>query len=374
MAIYTEASISGYNSNPPPDDGSEVSSNEITWDKHKSKLADPIKTLAESINDNAATAFGKVFLNGSSSISVDTTLTDTQYGKVLLTTNEITLTLTAAATLGDGWHCVVFNTDGNTVTIDPNGAETINGAATIDILNANDAMVIYCNGTSFSAFGYDKELSALASLTSASDKVPYFTGSGTADVAAFTSAARTFVAAADTAAETALLDEMVGDSGSGGTKGLVPAPEAGDGAAFKPLLASGVWGVGDIRYTPHAAGDFPLFSDGSTVCEQSSTDYVYSDTFYIPYNGVLRMTYDHTNNGIGIGYVVLQINSTTKASYSRASAGTITRSDDITVVNGDLLRFGVKKDSNYGSGNESAVSNIVIKSNQRPNIIVRNET
>ena len=38
---------------------------------------------------------------------------------------------------------------------------------------------------------------------------------------------------------TALLDEMVGDSGSGGAKGLVPAPAAGDAAAFKYLSADG---------------------------------------------------------------------------------------------------------------------------------------
>lgn len=40
---------------------------------------------------------------------------------------------------------------------------------------------------------------------------------------------------------TALLDNFVGDSGSGGTKGLVPAPAAGDAAANKLLGAGGTW-------------------------------------------------------------------------------------------------------------------------------------
>lgn len=40
---------------------------------------------------------------------------------------------------------------------------------------------------------------------------------------------------------TATLDAMVGDSGSGGTKGLVPAPASGDAAASKFLKADGVW-------------------------------------------------------------------------------------------------------------------------------------
>jgi hypothetical protein len=40
---------------------------------------------------------------------------------------------------------------------------------------------------------------------------------------------------------TALLNNVVGDSGSGGTKGLVPAPAAGDAAASKFLKADGTW-------------------------------------------------------------------------------------------------------------------------------------
>ena len=42
---------------------------------------------------------------------------------------------------------------------------------------------------------------------------------------------------------TSILDNFVGDSGSGGTKGLVPAPAGGDGAAGKFLNANGGWSV-----------------------------------------------------------------------------------------------------------------------------------
>jgi hypothetical protein len=42
---------------------------------------------------------------------------------------------------------------------------------------------------------------------------------------------------------TALLNNMVGDSGAGGTKGLVPAAAAGDAAASKFLKADGTWGT-----------------------------------------------------------------------------------------------------------------------------------
>jgi microcystin-dependent protein len=40
---------------------------------------------------------------------------------------------------------------------------------------------------------------------------------------------------------TTILNAVVGDSGSGGTKGLVPAPAAGDTAAAKFLSAAGTW-------------------------------------------------------------------------------------------------------------------------------------
>lgn len=42
---------------------------------------------------------------------------------------------------------------------------------------------------------------------------------------------------------TAILDAVVGDSGAGGTKGLVPAPSAGDAAAGKFLKADGTFAV-----------------------------------------------------------------------------------------------------------------------------------
>jgi hypothetical protein len=60
-----------------------------------------------------------------------------------------TLSLTAAATLGSGWHCWVM-ADGGAVVIDPNASETINGATTITIPDGNSTMVI-CDGTNFRA-------------------------------------------------------------------------------------------------------------------------------------------------------------------------------------------------------------------------------
>lgn len=56
----------------------------------------------------------------------------------------------------------------------------------------------------------DAELAALAGLTSAADKVPYFTGSGTAAVADFTAAGRALVDDADAAAQRVTLNAGIG--------------------------------------------------------------------------------------------------------------------------------------------------------------------
>lgn len=62
-------------------------------------------------------------------------------------TTAATVTLTAAATLGTNWHYTVI-ADGADVTIDPSGAETIDGAATLIVPNGSAAYII-CNGSAF---------------------------------------------------------------------------------------------------------------------------------------------------------------------------------------------------------------------------------
>jgi hypothetical protein len=62
-------------------------------------------------------------------------------------TATATVTLTAAATLAANWHYTVI-ADGADVTIDPNLAETIDGAATLVVPNGSSAHII-CNGSAF---------------------------------------------------------------------------------------------------------------------------------------------------------------------------------------------------------------------------------
>lgn len=141
----------------------------------------------------------------------------------------------AIAALVDGQTCCVRATAANattTPTFSPSSltARTIvkNGGSALaandiagdghqiilkyDLANTRWELLNPASGPSYTS---DVELAALAGLTSAADKVPYFTGSGTASVADFTAAGRTVVAGATAAAIFAGIKQAASDSATG---------------------------------------------------------------------------------------------------------------------------------------------------------------
>lgn len=93
------------------------------------------------------------FLKDSQKINAQTlayTALAADRGKVILYTGAggVDLDLTAAATLGDGWWTLLVNASAANITIDPDGAELINGAASL-VVEPNQRVYIYCTASTF---------------------------------------------------------------------------------------------------------------------------------------------------------------------------------------------------------------------------------
>jgi len=85
-------------------------------------------------------------------ISSAYTVTGADAGFIInCTANAFTITLTSAATLGRGFNCWIWDSSGtaaDAITIDPNGAETIDGQTTI-ILRPGEGCQIVCDGANW---------------------------------------------------------------------------------------------------------------------------------------------------------------------------------------------------------------------------------
>lgn len=92
-------------------------------------------------------------------------------GDVLLCTNTWTLTLTAAATLANGFSFGVVNAGTGTITIDPSGAELVDGLAT-KALTPGQSAILITDGTGWRTVG----LSGGGAVGGGSDDIFYENG------------------------------------------------------------------------------------------------------------------------------------------------------------------------------------------------------
>jgi len=102
------------------------------------------------------------------------------------TSGTFTVSLTAAASLGSGFNCWVWNTSSTStdaITIDPNGAETIDGTTTL-ILRRGEGMQIVCDGTNWQTGdkkvmrGYSENITVNQSRPTASGSLDVAIGAG----------------------------------------------------------------------------------------------------------------------------------------------------------------------------------------------------
>lgn len=80
-------------------------------------------------------------------------------GLVVSTGGALTFAFTAAATLGDNWFALVRNSGSGNLTLDPDGAETIDGSATKTLAIGESCFVI-CDGSNFYTVGYGRSSTA----------------------------------------------------------------------------------------------------------------------------------------------------------------------------------------------------------------------
>lgn len=112
------------------------------------------------------------------------------------TSGSFTVALTAAASLGSGFNCWIWNTSTtatDVITIDPNGAETIDGVATLTLQRGEGTQIV-CNGTNWltgdkkTMRGYAENIPADSTLGAR----PIATGSGGVAVGAGSTASGSY--------------------------------------------------------------------------------------------------------------------------------------------------------------------------------------
>jgi hypothetical protein len=116
--------------------------------------------------------------------SSNTILAGANDGDTLIATSTYTQTLTAAATLGDGWAIDIVVDSGVTLTLDPNSTETVDGSATKAIIGPAQGRLV-CNGTLFRTIGFqltqDAYINALSGDVALNDTGLYFDGPSVAN-------------------------------------------------------------------------------------------------------------------------------------------------------------------------------------------------
>lgn len=146
-ALYPGTSVSGYNSNPPPDDGSTGSTNLITWNTDvKGKIGDPLNTFASSVDSNITSAFGKT-LDGAAILAegINYQVQAGDQGKLVkATASGITITTPDATAVGAPFMFAVNNQSSGIITLagaNPGVQQTVDGSNSQTIAQGGSCIV-----------------------------------------------------------------------------------------------------------------------------------------------------------------------------------------------------------------------------------------
>lgn len=131
---YTPPTLSGFNANPPSDDGSQVSTNEIAWSKHLDKIGTPLKNFAEAIDSAVSSAFGETINTGANQENA-------MAGSLAFTSSELTI---AAGTITPtrSRHTVDTQSDASTDDLDTMSTVSVSDGAIVTLVAENGGRTV----------------------------------------------------------------------------------------------------------------------------------------------------------------------------------------------------------------------------------------
>jgi hypothetical protein len=127
---FTDADETATNTNPIVLDASGRASIWLGEGAYKFILKDSTGAIIETVDDFAADSAGAIVTYN---VNANLNLTAIYENSLIIGTGTFTINLLPAADAGDGFNFRVRNGGSGVITINPDGAETINGSATLDI-------------------------------------------------------------------------------------------------------------------------------------------------------------------------------------------------------------------------------------------------
>lgn len=154
-SLYSGTSVSGYNSNPPPDDGSTGSLNQLQWNRDiKGKIGDPLNTFAAAASSALVTSFGKTISGGSvvkTAVNYGASAAD-QGRNIVATASGITITTPDATSVLSPFVWCINNQSTGTITVAGFSSQNIDGANTAT-LGAARGILLWTDGTNWFSSG-----------------------------------------------------------------------------------------------------------------------------------------------------------------------------------------------------------------------------
>lgn len=242
----------------------------------------------------------------------------------------------------------------NTVTISGSSTPTlaVTGTTSVSGTNTGDQTISLTGDVTGSGTG-----SFAATIANSAVTLAKMANMATASFIGRTTASTGVPEVLSATQSTAILNAMIGDSGSGGTKGLVPAPASGD--ATKYLKGDGTWatiaGSGDVVGPASATDAVPALFDGttgkllknSTPTGTGNPVLATSPTLVTPTIGVATAT--------SVNKVAITAPAT-GSTLTIADGKTLTASNTLTFTgtDGSSVAFGAGGTATYTSNNLSA--------------------